>query len=1309
LRRFLSLPTHPRTRVRRRPPTRRLLLEQLEPRLAPAVSLVNHFDALNASSNGGSPPPPDACGAAGPSSYIETVNSAVTIYNKSTNAVIASDTISDFLFTQGGITSKGGLYDATMIYDEFTGQFIIGDSDLAWPSGKGSAAALDIAVSKTSNPTTLDSSSWHFYQINVGEANEHADYEGNLGYNADAFVFTYNMLDTLDTGFHVQITAVSQSSLAAGGALSAARIDVNKALSWRPVTMHDSTSGGPMWFVEEHLDNKSIDLERIDNILTATASLHPFNIAVNPYNAVNAPLNPDGSAIESTLSLDSRILKAAERNNDIVACQQVGVGTNEDDARWYEFDVSNISSPSLVQQGNVGFGANTYTVYPAIDINANGDIAMGFTKSGNDTTTDYMSTFITGRKSSDSAGAMETPVEIKAGDSNNTDGREGDFSGINVDPNDGTFWVADEYTTNNSWATEVANFAMNTQTFFVVNGQLQIYGDQLGANYNDSIVVDVNGRGGVSALLNGEPVGFDPGQITSIGVAPGGGNNTVDINATRVPVFIVGSGNDTYVLAPSSDFLDNIQGPVTINGGTGTNTLTVDDQSDPFDGDTYTIGVGSVGRNAEAQISYSGVSSVTVNGSSTANITYDIDSTASGTPLTINAGNGANSFVMTPDSDFLDNIQGAVTLNAGTGSNTLTVDDQSDPFDFDTYTIGAGSVQRNNEALISYSGVSSVTVNGSNTAAITYDINGTASGTPLTINAGSGANVLDLTPTSENLNDLAGAVTINAGSASTVNVDDQLNAAAATYTVTATTVSRSGFGGLTYAGLGALVLNGGSHADTYNILGTAAGSSVTAQGGAANDTFNLGSGHSLNGLLGAVTVNGGGGSNTLVVNDSSSAAGQSYTLSATQLTRSGIAPITYASLSAIHATGSSNDTLTLLSPVPTVATTFNGTGGTTTLQGANATNSWTISGNDSGKLDSVTFSNFKNLKGGTGNDTFNFTTNAAGVPGTLDGGGGTDKLSFAKLGSGSGVTVTLTSNTAGSTDRITGGFSNIESVAGNTNINNTLVGPNSTNAWTISGSNAGKVNSFAFSGMAHLVGGTGVDTFTFSNTSGTVLSIKGGGAPAQQGDWLNYAAFGSSSTVTVYLPTGAATNVSGGGAGGVTGIQNVIGSASGTNNLTGDSQGNILIGGSGLNTLTAGSGNSLLIGGSGHGTLTGGPGSDILIAGTTTYKATTTAGQFSLMAVLAELQSSDTFTQIVSDLTNGNSSGGGSDLNGSNKLTWGGSSATVKPSTGVFTLAGDTAASANADWFFSNSSSTVSDFNDDAVNDAHNNKAIGTF
>jgi hypothetical protein len=118
--RTIRRPSPPRKRAR-------LQLEQLETRLAPAVSLLNHFDGLVSGA------PPDTCGAAGPDSYIESVNYSAAIYNQSTDHVIASDNLNDFFYTKGGLTkadSASQLSDVTMVYDQITGQFIIASLDV---------------------------------------------------------------------------------------------------------------------------------------------------------------------------------------------------------------------------------------------------------------------------------------------------------------------------------------------------------------------------------------------------------------------------------------------------------------------------------------------------------------------------------------------------------------------------------------------------------------------------------------------------------------------------------------------------------------------------------------------------------------------------------------------------------------------------------------------------------------------------------------------------------------------------------------------------------------------------------------------------------------------------------------------------------------------------------------------------------------------------------------------------------------------------------------------------------------------------
>jgi hypothetical protein len=144
-----------------------------------------------------------------------------------------------------------------------------------------------------------------------------------------------------------------------------------------------------------------------------------------------------------------------------------------------------------------------------------------------------------------------------------------------------------------------------------------------------------------------------------------------------------------------------------------------------------------------------------------------------------------------------------------------------------------------------------------------------------------------------------------------------------------------------------------------------------------------------------------------------------------------------------------------------------------------------------------------------------------------------------------------------------------------------------------------------------------------------VTSIDGGGAPVGQGDWLDYSAFTTS--VVVNLAAGSATNVNGGAAGAVTNIRDVI-SGSGTDTLTGNREGNILIGRGGNDTINGGSGRSLLIGGTGASTINGGSGGDILIGGRTTYDMTNRAA---LMAILAEWQSADSYAVRTDEISDG--------------------------------------------------------------------------
>jgi uncharacterized repeat protein (TIGR01451 family) len=447
---------------------RRLTIERLEDRTLLSVTVLNNsgsgYAGLSFNQSGGYVPP-DTNGAAGPSAYVETVNQTVALYaSKSTGAGAVTDSLSHFLFTTGGLTradSGSGLSDPIVTYDEQIGRFIVGDQDVNFNTH---VSAFDLAVSKSNNPGTLSTADWAFYKITTTQSGFDADYPGNFGYNHDALVFALNMFG-VNGGGHVQVVAVNATDLM--NAVSSPQVDKNNLsdFSVRPTTMHDSVAGDPMWLVTEHGDNTSIDVIKMTNFLTTSASFAYTNLPVTPYSGVVNPLNPNGTVI--TNNIDSRIMKAAEANHTIVATHAVSISSTQDVVQWYAIDISSVT-PTLSQQGRVSAGANTYIIYPGIDINASGQIGMSYMKSGTDTSTDYLSMWVTGRVSTDGSGTMETPVVVPAGTGQanyhdfTTGGRAGDLSGINIDPVDGSFWAANEFANTQStanWGTAIANFA----------------------------------------------------------------------------------------------------------------------------------------------------------------------------------------------------------------------------------------------------------------------------------------------------------------------------------------------------------------------------------------------------------------------------------------------------------------------------------------------------------------------------------------------------------------------------------------------------------------------------------------------------------------------------------------------------------------------------------------------------------------------------------------------------------------------------------------------------------------------------------
>ena len=491
--------------------------------IAPTNNGGNGYAALDFPQSTGFVPP-DTSGAVGPTSFIETVNQALAIYpNKATGAGPITAPFSTFF---GGLPTVGGFSDPIVVFDDnipgqpaANGRFIVVDQNVNPGSG---LSLFDIAISKSSSPATLTAADWFFFQIDnhetVGATNFWADYPGNLGYNQDALVVTFNMFQAGGGFSNSQIMSIDINALLSNTPLvvgTNAFLQDRPGGSFRPTAMHDALPGDPMWLVQEG-GGSTINVVKMTNVLSNASTFTTTTLAVGAYATAANPLNPDGTVI--TNNMDSRILKAAQANNTLVASHTVALSATEDAARWYIIDVSS-GTPVLRDQGNVTGGNNTYSYFPAIDINPSGQIGMTFMRSGTDTPTDFMSVYVTGRNPSDPAGTMQTPILVPAGTGlrNYSDftagGRAGDLSGISIDPVDGSFWGVNEYATaaaSNNWGTAVANFiffpmvAPSPQGTVVNAGSLELDGTLVpgGLVIEEPLVLNGDGVANAGALNN---------------------------------------------------------------------------------------------------------------------------------------------------------------------------------------------------------------------------------------------------------------------------------------------------------------------------------------------------------------------------------------------------------------------------------------------------------------------------------------------------------------------------------------------------------------------------------------------------------------------------------------------------------------------------------------------------------------------------------------------------------------------------------------------------------------------------------------
>jgi autotransporter-associated beta strand protein len=452
-------------------------VESLEDRRLLSVNVHLGVAGLNTNDAGGIIEPPDTIAAAGPTAVVELVNSNIAYYRKSDGSQLFSEGL-DVFFSPVDPTPFL-LSDVSVTYDEQAGRFFVSSMDIDF---NNLISYFDFAVSNDSNP--LDG----FTEMHRIDTTETSPRTGEtlftdfprLGWNADAYVLSFNMFGfQTQNEYNTQLLTIQKASVLDQNSATLTYYQVDRPLpnsTLVPATMHGSTAGGPMWFVEEkglEQNGSYVNLRvvKMTNVLSGSPTFTDYYVPVAAYTITPFPGDTLGTV---STALDTRILNLDWRNNQMVAAQNVGVSSDTDvHARWYEISTGG-TAPALVQQGTLNPGAGIDTYMPSVALGTDGSIGMTYIESSS---SQDMAMYVTGRLASDPTGTMQAGVLAKAGEQYYQGTRVGDFSGITVDPSTGTtYWAANEYaiaTTDISlpnWGTWIANFRLGPLPFTWTGG-----------------------------------------------------------------------------------------------------------------------------------------------------------------------------------------------------------------------------------------------------------------------------------------------------------------------------------------------------------------------------------------------------------------------------------------------------------------------------------------------------------------------------------------------------------------------------------------------------------------------------------------------------------------------------------------------------------------------------------------------------------------------------------------------------------------------------------------------------------------------
>ncbi len=415
-----------------------------------AATVLSGFDGVGIPNYTVNAAPPDTNGAVGATQYVQWVNEAFAVFDKTTGGMLPG-------FPKNGNTIWSGFGgpcettndgDPIVKYDRAAGRWMLTQFAVTTTPYRQC-----VAVSTTSDAT----GSYYRYEFTYGT--QFNDYP-KVGVWPDAYYVTYNLFNNGQTFSGGQVCAWDRAKMLVGAAATQQCFNLGTSFGGLlPSDLDGATAppaGAPNYVM--NFGSNALNLWKFHVDWTTPANSNIGTRISLPVNAFSTACSGGACITQPSTSqkldslADRLMYRLAYRNfgtyGALVVNHAINVGTNRktnhSGVRWYEIRVNSSGTPSVFQQGTFSPDSNHRWMGSAA-MDKLGNIGIGYSLSGSSV---RPSVFFTGRNASDTLGTLQTETSLLSGIGSQLSNlsRWGDYSSLTPDPTDDcTLWYTTEY------------------------------------------------------------------------------------------------------------------------------------------------------------------------------------------------------------------------------------------------------------------------------------------------------------------------------------------------------------------------------------------------------------------------------------------------------------------------------------------------------------------------------------------------------------------------------------------------------------------------------------------------------------------------------------------------------------------------------------------------------------------------------------------------------------------------------------------------------------------------------------------------